>query len=259
MLKRYYSLDEAVEFISATIGGSFQKRDLFDLAKRDELRLCVYVSGHQVTIGDPCGGLICLIEGHFALEHLDAYIELEPGQVDRNASLPLSVHSVFNVREYLERPARCMQTTDGRLVEASPECYSEELGTPCCWWFCDAPPGLDVSRKRETPPFIDSELVVEEHHLVVPAEDLLRLRRSTAPDQPVVSNPDLSGKERTRAMKLIGGLFLTGLGLDIHAARLDGIGQAADDLAEVGVSIDEKTLRKYIKEAAALIDPVGRK
>ncbi|MDW9245433.1 hypothetical protein [Burkholderia cepacia] len=70
----------------------------------------------------------------------------------------------------------------------------------------------------------------------------------------VLEVDQLQGKSRTMALKLIGGLTVTGHGLDIHADRLDGIGEILSDLAGIGVSVSEQTLRDRLKEAAQYID-----
>lgn len=64
----------------------------------------------------------------------------------------------------------------------------------------------------------------------------------------------LQGKSRTMALKLIGGLAMTGHGIDIHADRFEGIGEIVSDLSEKGITVSEQTLRDRFKEAADLID-----
>lgn len=65
----------------------------------------------------------------------------------------------------------------------------------------------------------------------------------------------LAGKSRTTALKIIGGLAMKGYRLDIHAARLDGIGDLVEDLETAGADVTEKTLRGFLKEAAHVIEP----
>ena len=65
----------------------------------------------------------------------------------------------------------------------------------------------------------------------------------------------LEGKARSTALKVIGGLLIEGYRMDIHAVRLEGIGEVIKDLDKAGVRIDPKTLNGYIKEAATLIEP----
>ena len=69
----------------------------------------------------------------------------------------------------------------------------------------------------------------------------------------------LAGRSKTSALKIIGGLAMDGYRLDIHAARLDGIGDLVKDLQTVGVDVTEKTLRVFLKEAAIVIEPKNKK
>ncbi len=63
----------------------------------------------------------------------------------------------------------------------------------------------------------------------------------------------LEGKTKSTLLKIVGGIAMSGCGMDIHANRLDGISQTVDDLALMGVTIKEDTLRKHLKAAAELI------
>ena len=63
----------------------------------------------------------------------------------------------------------------------------------------------------------------------------------------------LAGKTRSTALKIIGGLVKDVYGTDIHAGRLDNIGDIVKALQVQGVDVNEKTLRSYLQEAAKLI------
>lgn len=69
----------------------------------------------------------------------------------------------------------------------------------------------------------------------------------------------LAGKSRTTALKIIGGLAMQGYSLNIHAARLDGIGRLVEDLQRAGADVTEKTLRGFLKDAAHVIEPEKKK
>ncbi|WP_186099793.1 hypothetical protein [Burkholderia gladioli] len=62
------------------------------------------------------------------------------------------------------------------------------------------------------------------------------------------------GKSRTTMLRLIGGLVQANYKVDIRSDRLDGIGAILRDLETVGVSLDEGTLRDYLREAARKIE-----
>ncbi|MDN7497945.1 hypothetical protein QZM89_22340 [Burkholderia gladioli] len=62
------------------------------------------------------------------------------------------------------------------------------------------------------------------------------------------------GKSRTTMVRLIGGLVQANYKIDLKSDRLDGIGAILRDLETVGVSLDEGTLRDYLREAAMKIE-----
>ena len=64
----------------------------------------------------------------------------------------------------------------------------------------------------------------------------------------------LSGKTKSTALKIIGGLAIRGYGLNIHAERLERIGEIVRDLESVGAGVTEKTVREFIKEEANIIE-----
>ncbi|MDD2978063.1 hypothetical protein [Aquabacterium sp.] len=66
---------------------------------------------------------------------------------------------------------------------------------------------------------------------------------------------DLSGKSRTTALKIIGGLVIGAYKMRIHDARLNGIAEVMTDLERAGVTVTEKTLSTWIKQAASVIEP----
>lgn len=69
----------------------------------------------------------------------------------------------------------------------------------------------------------------------------------------------LDGKARTTALTIIGGLVASTYGSDIHALRIAKLGEMVADIERAGARVDEKTLRKYIKDASEVIDkPNGK-
>ncbi len=69
----------------------------------------------------------------------------------------------------------------------------------------------------------------------------------------------LTGKSRTTALKIIGGLAMQGYGLNIHATRLERISDLVRDLQTAGAAVTEKTLRGLLKDAANVIEPKNQK
>lgn len=64
------------------------------------------------------------------------------------------------------------------------------------------------------------------------------------PDRPV------GGKERNTFLKLVLGMALRGYGYDPHASRSPKAKEIAEDLAELGIPLDEDTVRTKLREAA---------
>jgi hypothetical protein len=64
----------------------------------------------------------------------------------------------------------------------------------------------------------------------------------------------LSGKRRTTALQIIGGLLIALYRMDIHGSRLTQLGEILNDLSRAGVTLDEKTLRAWIKDSARVIE-----
>ena len=64
----------------------------------------------------------------------------------------------------------------------------------------------------------------------------------------------LVGKAKTTALKIIGGMAIDGYRIDIHAARMEGIGDLVKDLQVIGADVTEKTLREWLKDAATVIE-----
>lgn len=75
----------------------------------------------------------------------------------------------------------------------------------------------------------------------------------------ILESDALQGKGRQTARKIIGGLLIDGYGFDIHADRFDRLGEIVEALEQVGAGVNEKTLRKWIVEAASVIEPQLKK
>jgi hypothetical protein len=96
--------------------------------------------------------------------------------------------------------------------------------------------------------------------LTVRVEDLLITRAQIEKIQNFQNKPlDTSEKplgttERNTLLKIIGGLAIAVYKIDIHAERMEKIGEMVTDLAGQGVSVSEKTLREKLKSAAELIE-----
>ena len=65
----------------------------------------------------------------------------------------------------------------------------------------------------------------------------------------------LMTKERESLYKLIIGMAVAGYKYDPTAARNDAVGDIYNDLEELGVAVDQDTIRKWLREAAQQLPP----
>ncbi|AKQ56398.1 Uncharacterised protein [Bordetella hinzii] len=65
---------------------------------------------------------------------------------------------------------------------------------------------------------------------------------------------EIGTRERDTLYKIIIGMAIRGYGHDASAQRSSAIADIARDLEEVGLPVSDDTIRKYMKEAAALLD-----
>ena len=92
MLKRYYSLDEAIEFLTSELKTPFTERDILDLQKREQLSLCFYRS---IIFGifkwkddgsfEPQNAMPTSVDGYFHLFDSDIY---ESSTVQKEVRFP---------------------------------------------------------------------------------------------------------------------------------------------------------------------------
>lgn len=69
-----------------------------------------------------------------------------------------------------------------------------------------------------------------------------------------LSTQVLSGKGRTKGLEILGTLAIKGYGIDIHAKTKKRIDEIVMDMETLGLSADEKTIRKWLNMAAEIID-----
>ena len=64
---------------------------------------------------------------------------------------------------------------------------------------------------------------------------------------------EIGTRERDTLLKLVIGMAVGGYGYDPSQRRSEQVSEIADDLDRVGVGLDKDTVRKWLKEAAALL------
>ena len=80
------------------------------------------------------------------------------------------------------------------------------------------------------------------------------------PVNDAAENPEkpLSNRERDTLLKLVIGMAVKGYSHNPAAAKSSAPKDIADDLASLGISVSDDTVRKYLKEAAEFVLPVKR-
>lgn len=114
----------------------------------------------------------------------------------------------------------------------------------------------DKTRLTESLEKAHAKIDQQQQQLAEAAEKLISETRSKTEFQSEFDSlkaDALEGKTKSTLQRILGGIAMSGCGLDIHANRIDGISQAVSDLALMGVTIKEDTLRKHLKAAAELI------
>ncbi len=98
--------------------------------------------------------------------------------------------------------------------------------------------------------FYPSGALPDDAVIVVRTKSLDEFKQRIA--EPVTK--DVGTRERDTLYKIIIGMAIRGYGHDASAQRSSAIADIARDLEEVGLPVSDDTIRKYMKEAAALLD-----
>lgn len=159
------------------------------------------------------------------------------------APADLAAWCVANQREYPLPSRGSLPATDAGLREALATCDRERAQ-----WKAEAESMAAVGNRC-------ASLQAEIERLRGDLRTMTDKQAASTVELTQMRSDALAGKSRTAALKIIGGLAMKGYGLNIHAARLDGIGDLVKDLQTAGGDVTEKTLRVFLKEAANVIEP----
>ena len=83
--------------------------------------------------------------------------------------------------------------------------------------------------------------------------DLLHQIKAVEEQLQQAGSKQLATRERDSVMKLIIGMAVRGYRYDPTAVRNSATGEICSDLAELGLSLDSDTVRKWLREAAELL------
>lgn len=95
-----------------------------------------------------------------------------------------------------------------------------------------------------------TDKVFAQRDLLLAELETLRADKGNIPEKP------LKSKERQTILKLIIGMAIDGYGFDPNASRSPTAREISSSLALLGISIDEDTVRNWLKEAKEVYDPV---
>lgn len=99
--------------------------------------------------------------------------------------------------------------------------------------------------------------LIDRIELDVHPEFLAQLSRRVARDRgEAIEKPRrLLGSELESLLKLVAGMAIEQYGYNPQSSRNDAVRNIADDLDQLGIGLDLKTIRKWLKEACAMVDP----
>ena len=246
MLKRYYSLDEAIQFLGSELKQPFSDRDIVDLVKRGRLDLCFFrtltfsvfelvgLNFYEKVKRWP----ILFIEAYFRVGSLDVLDSLE---------IPTTVRHP-EVFDELTKPF----FTDNRQGELIKNATSSHMTGFMNWMPCQAVE-IELGYVEHEPIAVS----VNRHQYVLPAEQLLQLVASHNGNilQKGDADQSLGTRERGTLLKLVIGMAVKGYGHDPAAAKSTAPKEITDDLAGLGMSVTDDTVRKYLKQAADTVLP----
>jgi hypothetical protein len=110
------------------------------------------------------------------------------------------------------------------------------------------------SKKGEQSTFFPMGGLPEDSAIVVKPSALLALEKSIG-DGVVKEEKPLTTRERDTLLKLVIGMAVDGYGHNPKAAKSNVPKEIADILADLGMSVSDDTVRKYLKQAAETVLP----
>lgn len=111
-----------------------------------------------------------------------------------------------------------------------------------------------VDDKRHKPTYYPRDSLPEDSVIVVRTAALADFEQSVNGTSEVMEKP-LSTKERDTLLKLVIGMAMKGYCHSPSAAKNNAPKEISDDLAALGISVSDDTVRKYLKQAADTVLP----
>ncbi|SNX60623.1 hypothetical protein SAMN06296273_2089 [Nitrosomonas ureae] len=223
MLKRYYSIEEAAEFLTSEHGQEITRMDVMELAARGDIRLCAWFNESLILYKEPFP----------KLERGDYHI----------------CTSGFAFKGYIQIPLELINL-NSKKIDFYPMVIIEAITLLNNLLPMKAtPPGFFARSNYVEGPdeYMPSMLTAECDNALIPAQDLLELRvKKSDLEKP------LSTTERNSLLTIIGIMAKDGYRNDLiqpHALAKE-IKKAADLL---GIRISDDTIAGKLKEAKNIL------
>lgn len=268
-LKEWLTVKDAARHLSTVFGEPVSEGDVLRIALDGQLTLSVYFVNHASAIKKKLvlwkdADRVPSIDGVRMIVMGDYWDQEHVLVTDaENPDGATTITGVFDLTmrgaERLDVEHRYQQLTDGpevTLICLDGAVVQSLDGT--YWGLRDSfdPHEIELpdGRKKKVPrTYYPAGGLPDDSVLVVRSSALQRLIASLDTD----SVKPLSTTERNSLLKIVIGMAIGGYGYDPKAAKSPVPKQIMDDLASLGVSIDNDTVRNHLREAARTILPAS--
>lgn len=259
-LRRWLELDQAAAAIGEALGEKFETSDLIKLALEGRIALSVYLpeieegwayaERHKNEVGggpyidlDPAGSMV------YQLKKEDFVVEAGLWQLPLWADA--NRHHFRNIlqREYAKPllESGFVEHTEGIVLQRM-KCLVQLRAFRADEWG-------DESGER----WLHAIGIPEYALTVVEAPELEKFIESLLAGADEDVPKPLGNRERETLLKLVIGMAIGAYGHNPAAKKTDTVSQIVDDLARTGTPLSDETVRKYLKEAAALLSGTRHK
>ncbi len=231
MLERYYSINDAAEFLSKETVGKVTERGILDMIRRKELRLCLHVTGSsEICLFNPDDDPP--LKPYLIDTYFDGYIQIP--------ETAIMFHSID--QEILLKEAKIIEIIDS---------FEQRHNLP--------EPNLLNYLVRKVENFNkDNGETTYGHYKVnfpdalIPTEDLLSCKTGNKKGNRVQAEKPLSTMERNTLLTIIGLMAKDGYRNDLSQPYL--FAKELKKVAELlGIAISDDTIANKLKEAKNIL------
>ncbi|SEQ22659.1 hypothetical protein [Nitrosomonas ureae] len=229
MLKRYYSIDEAAEFLTSEHGQKITRMDVMELAARGDIRLCAWFNESLILYKEPFP----------KLERSDYHI----------------CTSGFAFKGYIQIPLELINL-NSKKIDFYPMVIIEAITLLNNLLPMKAtPPGFFARSNyvEGLDEYMPSMLTTDCDNALIPTLDLLNLKSKNRKIERSCVEKPLFTTERNSLLTIIGIMAKDGYGNDLSKpySLAKEILKTADLL---GIKITDDTIASKLKEAKAILD-----